>query len=57
MFANTEELLPIVSFSTKGTKDEQTKHDAFVDRMVEKGYTKKQVELLVSWFMRYRKNN
>ncbi len=57
MFANTEELLPIVSFSTKASKEEQGKHDAFVDRMVDKGYTRKQVELLVSWYMRYRKNN
>jgi len=57
IFTNTEELLPIVSFTVKGTKEEQTKHDAFVDRMVEKGYTRKQVELLVSWFLRFRKHN
>jgi serine protein kinase len=57
IFTNTEELLPIVSFTVKGSKEEQTKHDAFVDRMVEKGYTRKQVELLVSWFLRFRKHN
>jgi len=57
IFTNTEELLPIVSFTAKGTKEEQTKHDAFVDRMVQKGYTRKQVELLVSWFLRFRKHN
>jgi serine protein kinase len=57
IFTNTEELLPIVAFSTKSSKEEQTKHDAFVDRMVQKGYTRKQVELLVNWFLRYRKHN
>jgi len=61
IFTNTEELLPIVSFNTKGSKEEQTKHDAFVARMMgtngEKKYTRKQVELLVSWFLRFRKHN
>jgi serine protein kinase len=57
MFTNTEELLPIISFSAKASKEEQTKHDAFIDRMVSKGYTHKQVELLVSWFMRWRKHS
>ena len=57
MFANTEELLPVISFGKKASKDEQQKHDDFVNRMTEKGYTKKQVRLLVEWFMRYRKHN
>jgi serine protein kinase len=60
IFTNTEELLPIVSFNTKSSKEEQTKHDAFVARMMgtgEKKYTRKQVELLVSWFLRFRKHN
>jgi serine protein kinase len=57
MFANTEELLPVISFGKKASKDEQTKHDDFVTRMATKGYTRKQVRLLVEWFMRYRKHN
>jgi len=57
MFANTEELLPVISFGKKASKDEQQKHDDFVDRMATKGYTRKQVRLLVEWFMRYRKHN
>ena len=35
----------------------QRKHNDFVKRMVDKGYTKKQVRLAVEWFLRYRKNN
>lgn len=57
MFANTEELLPVISFNKKATHDEETKHSNFVQRMVEKGYTDKQVRLLVEWYLRYRKHS
>ena len=29
----------VISFNTKTSTDEQKKHDDFVDRMMEKGYT------------------
>ncbi len=35
MFSNTEELLPVISINAKTSTDEQTKHDDFVDRMME----------------------
>ncbi len=57
MFTNTEELLPVISFSKKATEEDERKHNDFVGRMVDKGYTKKQVRLAVEWFLRYRKNN
>jgi serine protein kinase len=57
MFANTEDLLPVISFSKKATTEEEEKHNEFVDRMTKKGYTKKQVRLAVEWYMRYRKHN
>jgi len=57
MFANTEELLPVISFSKKATAEEEEKHNDFVSRMTKKGYTAKQVRLAVEWFMRYRKHN
>jgi len=57
MFANTEELLPVISFNKKATNEEDTKHKNFVDRMMSKGYTEKQVRLLVEWYMRFRKNH
>lgn len=57
MFANTEELLPVISFNKKATAEEETKHSDFVKRMKDKGYTDKQVRLLVEWYMRYRKHN
>jgi len=57
MFANTEELLPVISFSKKASSDEEDKHDDFVSRMMDKGYTEKQVRRVVEWFLRFSKNN
>ncbi|MHB1609536.1 PrkA family serine protein kinase [Acidiferrobacter thiooxydans] len=57
MFANTEDLLPVISFGKKRTSEDERKHHDFVVRMQEKGYTEKQVRLLVDWYMRYRKHH
>ncbi len=57
MFASTEDLLPVISFAAKGSAEDQRKHQDFVARMREKGYTEKQVRLLVDWYMRYRKHH
>lgn len=56
MFANTEELLPVISFNAKASLDDQKKHEEFVNRMVHKGYTPKQVRLLCEWYLRVRKS-
>ncbi|MBL8444723.1 MAG: PrkA family serine protein kinase [Zoogloeaceae bacterium] len=55
MFSNTEDLLPVISFNAKASADEQKKHQNFVDRMIDKGYTEKQVRLLCEWYLRVRK--
>ncbi len=57
MFSNTEELLPVISFSAKGSEDDEKKHADFVSRMVGKGYTEKQVRLLCEWYLRVRKSS
>ncbi|AFL72300.1 MULTISPECIES: PrkA family serine protein kinase [Thiocystis] len=57
MFSNTEDLLPVISFNAKSSVDEQKKHDQFVDRMTDKGYTPKQVRLLSEWYLRVRKSS
>jgi serine protein kinase len=57
MFANTEELLPVISFNAKASADDQKKHQDFVNRMVVKGYTPKQVRLLSEWYLRVRKSS
>ncbi len=55
MFSNTEDLLPVISFNPKANKNDQQKHQDFVHRMVERGYTEKQVRLLCEWYLRFRK--
>jgi len=57
MFSNTEDLLPVISFNTKSSAEDQKKHDDFVKRMQEKGYTQKQVRLLCEWYLRVRKSS
>jgi serine protein kinase len=56
MFSNTEDLLPVISFNTKASADDQAKHQGFVSRMTAKGYTEKQVRLLCEWYLRVRKS-
>ncbi|UTW49112.1 PrkA family serine protein kinase [Bacterioplanoides sp. SCSIO 12839] len=56
MFSNTEDLLPVISFSAKSSSADQKKHDDFVARMSERGYTEKQVRLLSEWYLRVRKS-
>jgi len=57
MFSNTEDLLPVISFNAKASADDQKKHQDFVDRMISKGYTEKQVRLLCEWYLRVRKSS
>jgi serine protein kinase len=56
MFSNTEDLLPIISFNAKASAQDKKKHQDFVQRMVERGYTEKQVRLLSEWYLRVRKS-
>jgi len=55
MFSNTEDLLPVISFNAKASASDKKKHEDFVKRMTEKGYTPKQVRLLSEWYLRVRK--
>jgi serine protein kinase len=55
MFSSTEELLPVISFNAKSSAEDQKKHQDFIARMVENGYTERQVRLLAEWYLRVRK--
>lgn len=57
MFSSTEDLLPVISFSAKASAEEKQKHEEFVNRMVTKGYTAKQVRLLCEWYLRVHKSS
>jgi serine protein kinase len=56
MFTNTEDLLPVISFNAKASEEDKKKHEEFIARMVEKGYTSRQVRLLCEWYLRVRKS-
>ncbi|MGB0468605.1 MAG: PrkA family serine protein kinase [Pontibacterium sp.] len=56
MFSNTEDLLPVISFNAKASSDDHKKHSEFVNRMIDRGYTEKQVRLLSEWYIRVRKS-
>lgn len=55
MFSQVEDLLPVISFDSKKDSDTEAKHDSFVARMTERGYTPRQVRRLVEWYMRVNK--
>ena len=52
MFTKTQDLLPVISFNGQGNKEDKKKHESFVDRMKELGYTERQVRRVVDWQMR-----
>ena len=54
MFSQVEDLLPVISFGSKKDTESEKKHDEFVQRMVERGYTERQVRRLVEWYMRVK---
>lgn len=56
VLASTEEILPVISFSPKRSEEEKKKHDHFVSKMRERGYTERQTRFLCDWFMRVRKS-
>jgi serine protein kinase len=56
MFSKTEDILPIISFEAKGSQEMEERHKSFVNRMVARGYTEKQVRRLVDWYMHFKKS-
>jgi serine protein kinase len=57
VFSKTEDLIPVISFTTKTSKDDEKKHSEFINRMSDRGYTNKQIKLLTDWYLRVRKSN
>jgi serine protein kinase len=55
MFGQVEDLLPVISFGSKQDSVTEKRHTEFVQRMVERGYTERQVRRLVDWYMRVNK--
>ncbi len=55
MFSQVEDLLPVISFDSKKGSETEAKHENFVSRMEDRGYTPRQVRRLVEWYMRVNK--
>lgn len=56
MFSQVEDLLPVISFGAKKDGETEKKHEEFVARMMDRGYTQRQVRRLVEWYMRVKKS-
>jgi serine protein kinase len=56
MFSQVEDLLPVISFGSKRDSETEKKHADFVERMVSRGYTERQVRRLVEWYMRVKQS-
>ncbi len=56
MFSQVEDLLPVISFGSKRDNESEKKHADFVERMVFRGYTERQVRRLVEWYMRVKQS-
>lgn len=54
IFANMDEMLPVIKFDSKGSESDRKKHSDFLKRMIERGYTEKQVKILVKWYEQVR---
>ncbi len=57
MFSQVEDLLPVISFGAKKDSEAEKKHNEFVERMTNRGYTTRQVRRLVEWYMRVKKSS
>lgn len=56
MFTQTEDLLPVISYQPHASEEDKKKHGDFISRMVERGYTAKQVRFLVEWYLKNSKS-
>jgi len=56
MFSQVEDLLPVISFGSKRDSETEKKHADFVERMMARGYTERQVRRLVEWYMRVKQS-
>ncbi len=56
IFSNIEDMLPIISNTGQSGSKDKEHHEDFVSRMMGYGYTRKQIDVLVSWYIQTSKN-
>lgn len=52
VFSSLENIVPVISFEGRKSKEESKKHTEFVERMQKLGYTARQIQRLVTWSLR-----
>jgi serine protein kinase len=57
MFSQAEDLMPVIGFGSKKDRETEKKHSEFVERMMARGYTERQVRRLVEWYMRVKQTS
>lgn len=55
IFTNLNDMLPIISSHHQETNDDKQHHHEFVERMCQNGYTARQVNILVDWYVQTKK--
>lgn len=53
LFKSIDDILPQISFEKQSNSDDAKKHKNFIKRMKEKGYTERQVRLVVTFYQQY----
>ncbi len=54
MSDSLRDMLPVISFSKKSTKEQDHTHTEFVKRMMDMGYTMRQVRRVVDWQIKFK---
>lgn len=57
LFSATEQIMPVITFGVKQDSETEEKHQGFVSRMIDRGYSLNQIKTIVSWFANNRKSN
>ena len=57
MFSQVADLIPVIGFGSKKDSETEKKHSEFVERMMARGYTERQVRRLVEWYMRVKQTS
>jgi serine protein kinase len=50
MFNNINDIIPVISYAGKKSEQDEKKYRGFIKRMIESGYTEKQVRLVVQYY-------
>lgn len=56
IFSQLDDMLPIISNVNQSNSDQKKEHKEFVSRMMKNGYTERQTQILVDWYIKVNKD-